>query len=186
MQIDHYERIINKSELLYSKDQLGKAIDNMAKAISEKLEAKNPILISVLTGALVVTGQLLIRLNFPLRVDYLHATRYGGKVEASNLEFIVKPRLPLKNQTVLIVDDIIDTGLTLKAIVDYCFQEGAKEVYTAAMIDKKVCRDPEGLLKADFIGLEIPDKFIVGYGLDYEEYLRNLDGIYVMPKEELF
>ena len=86
----------------------------------------------------------------------------------------------------MLVEDIIDTGKTLKSVVDYCYSQGASEVLTASLIDKMGTRTEDGLEKVDFVGLAIPNKFIVGFGLDYEEYFRNLDGIYVMPENELF
>lgn len=181
-----YERIVQSAAQLFSKQDVEKAFDAMAAEITEQLSDKNPTFICVLSGAIVPMGQLLTRLDFPLKLDYLHATHYNGKTKGSELHFPVKPKDSLKDKVIVIVDDIIDTGKTLKAVVDFCYQEGAKEVYTAVMIDKKRDRDQNGLFKADFVGLQIPDKFIVGYGLDYEKYFRNLDGIYVMPEKELF
>ncbi len=186
--IDHsrYERIVQRATQLCSKEDIEKAFDRMAAEITQQLSEKNPTFVCVLSGAIVPMGQLLTRLDFPLKIDYLNASHYNGKVKGSELHFTVKPKESLKDKVIVLVDDIIDTGKTLQAVIDFCYQEGAKEVYTAVMIDKKRDRDEKGLYKADFVGLQIPDKFIVGYGLDYEQYFRNLDGIYVMPEKELF
>lgn len=183
---EKYSHILNQAEKLYSTEDMENALDKMAGEITAQLKDKNPLFICVLNGAMVPMGQLIPRLNFPLQIDYIHATRYQGKIEGGELEIVAKPRSSLKDRVVVLVEDIIDTGVTLKSVVDYCYGEGAKEVLTATLIDKQDARVENGIQNADFVGLVIPNKFIIGYGLDYEEYFRNLDGIYVMPENELF
>lgn len=175
-----YDDILGKAECLYDRDQVMRAIDKMAAEMTAKLAHSNPIIISVMTGALIVTGHLLVRLPFPLEIDYIHATRYRGTNRGGDLHWLVEPRLNLEGRTVVIVDDILDGGLTLSAIMDYCRQAKAKHVYTAVLVDKKRVREPGGNVTADFIGLTTEDKFLFGFGLDYEEYLRNAPGIYAV------
>ena len=133
-------------------------------------------------GALIPTAHLLMRLNFPLEVDYIHATRYRGTTRGGDLHWLVEPRQSLKDRTVLVVDDVMDGGLTLAAIVDYCEQAGVKAVYTAVMVNKIRQREPGVNFEPDFKGLDTEDRYIFGFGLDYEEYFRNLPGIYAVKE----
>lgn len=184
--IEKYKNILNQAEKLYSSDEIDAAIDRMAGEITDELSDKNPIFLCVLNGSIVPMGKIIPKLDFPLQTDYIRATRYSGKINGNNLRILAEPESSFKDRYVVIVEDIVDTGKTIKGVVDYCYGLGAKKVYTATMIDKSENRHEEGLQEVDFVGLNIPNKFIIGYGLDYEEYFRNLDGIYVMPLNELF
>lgn len=181
-----YDHIVKKANPLCSRSEVEAALDKMANEITDKLQDKNPIFICVLNGAIIPMGHLMTRLNFPLQMDYIHATRYRGKIRGSELQILAHPTSSLEGRTVVLVEDIIDTGVTLKKVVDYCYTKGAERVYTATLVDKYQARAENGLGKADFVGLEIPTKFVVGFGLDYEEYFRNMDGIHAMPLDELF
>src|SRR5205823_7285869 len=92
-----------------------------------------PILLCVMLGAVIPVGHLLTRLNFPLEIDYIHATRYRNTTRGGDLHWLVEPRESLKNREVLIIDDVLDGGIDRKSVVDYCRQNGAKSVYTAVM-----------------------------------------------------
>lgn len=181
--LEKMKTVLDKSECLHDLAEVENALDRMANAITDKLEHKNPLILCVMIGALIPTGHLLTRLNFPLEVDYIHATRYRGATRGGDLHWLVEPRNPLKDRTVLIVDDIMDGGLTLSAIMDYCQQNGAKEVYTAVMVNKMRQREPGVNFEPDFSGLHTEDKYLFGFGLDYNEYLRNAPGIYAVAKE---
>ncbi len=184
MQItDKVKDVLEKAECLHDFSQLEKAMDNMAAEITAKLEHENPIILCVMVGALIPTGHLLTRLHFPLEVDYIHATRYRGAMRGGDLHWLVEPRKSLKDRTILIVDDIMDGGLTLAAIIDYCKQFGAKAVYTAVMVNKLREREASVNFEPDFIGVTTENRFLVGFGLDYEEYLRNAPGIYAVADE---
>jgi len=178
------QAILAKSECLYHFSELEIALDHMADAITEKLQNSNPLILCVMIGALIPTGHLLTRLNFPLEVDYIHATRYRGSMRGGDLHWLVEPRTQLKDRTVLVVDDVMDGGLTLAAIMDYCQQNGAKKVYTAVMVDKKREREPGVHFEPDFIGIQTENRYLYGFGLDYEEYLRNLPGIYAVKEDQ--
>jgi hypoxanthine phosphoribosyltransferase len=134
-------------------------------------------------GGLVPMGNLLPRLDFPLEVDYVHATRYRGDIKGGELHWKVKPSLDLANRTVLVVDDILDGGVTLAAIIEEVKKMGAAEVYSAVLVDKHHKRVPNGLKNADVAGLLVDDHYIFGYGMDYNEYLRNAPGIFVVSPE---
>lgn len=179
------KEVYQRATCLYSREEVELAIDNMAKAIHEKIANENPVLLCVMIGGLVPMGSLLLRLDFPLELHYVHATRYRGETKGGNLEWKASPSFNIKGRTVLIVDDILDSGLTIAAIVEYCQQQGADKVLTAVLVDKEHKREPGGLDKADFYGLRVEDRYIFGYGMDYKEYLRNAPGIFVVdPQDE--
>lgn len=172
-----------KSTCIYTTKEVEAALDRMAINMTKDLEDKNPLFLCVMIGGMVPTGNLLPRLDFPLEVDYVHATRYQGKTRGGELTWIVEPRTSLEGRTVVIVDDILDGGITLRGIVDYVEQNKAKEVLTAVLVDKHHKRVENGLQKADYVGLTIDDHFIFGYGMDYNEYLRNAPGIFMVSPE---
>ena len=175
--------VYEKSSCLFTTQEVEAALDRMAHNIHERLHDKNPVLLCVMIGGLVPLGNLLPRLDFPLEVDYVHATRYRGGITGGELQWKVRPSLDLKNRTVLIVDDILDGGVTLAAIIEELKSLGASEVYSAVLVDKHHKRVPNGLKKADFVGLQVEDHYIFGYGMDYNEYLRNAPGIFVVAAE---
>lgn len=181
--IDKINQVYRKSTCLYTTQEIEAALDSMALKIHEKLSDKNPVVMCVMVGGLVPLGHLLTKLDFPLEVDYIHATRYQGEITGGELQWKVKPRLDIKGRTVLVVDDILDGGLTLASILTEIKSMGADEVYSAVLVDKQGSRVQNGLKKADFVGLEVDNHYIFGYGLDYNEYLRNAPGIFVVAPE---
>jgi len=173
-----------RATCLFSAAEIDRAVSVMAKTIHDVLEDENPVVLCVLIGGVILTGQLLTKLDFPLQVDYVHATRYGDKTSGSELEWVAKPRKSLKDKTVLVVDDILDGGITLQAIIDYCYAQGAKAVKTAVLVEKQVARAKSALQVADFSALQVENRYIYGYGMDYKGYLRNAPGIFVVAKED--
>jgi len=176
--------VYQRSTRLFTTKEVEAALDNMAVEIHQALSHKNPVIIGVMIGGMVPMGNLLPRLDFPLEVDYVHATRYQGELSGGTITWKVKPRVNLTGRTVLIVDDILDGGVTLSAIIDEIKIMGAAEVYTAVLVDKHHKRLSNGLKNADFVGLQVDDHYIFGYGMDYKEYLRNAPGIFVVSPED--
>ena len=171
------------ADCLYNHEQVETAIRQLAGDITEQLGETDPRVLCVMNGALVFAGQLLTRLRFPLTVDYIHATRYGPNTSGQSLEWVASPHLPLAGQTVLVLDDILDEGLTLAAIMDYCRQQGATAVYSAVLVEKQHARrDPA--IQADFTALTVPDRYVFGYGMDYKGRLRNVAGIYAVAEDD--
>ncbi len=173
-------QVLTEADCLVSEDRVHEAIDSMARAISARLEGSNPLLFCVMNGGLILTGQLLPRLKFPVQAEYLHATRYRQETTGGILEWKLRPDVNMNDRTVLIVDDILDEGTTLEAIADYCRAHGAREVLTAVLVDKQHDRKARPDLKADFTGLEVEDRFLFGFGMDYKGYWRNAPGIYAV------
>lgn len=176
---------------LHSKQDVDAALDKMAKEITFALKDKNPLFLCVMNGAVIAMGQLMTRLHFPLQIDYIQASRYGGSFidegheRGGELKWKAKPTTSMKNRTVVLVEDVLDTGLTLAALKTYCSSEGAADVYTATLTDKAHPRSLGGVETCDFTGLRVADKFLLGYGMDWQEYFRNLPGIYVLADEDL-
>lgn len=175
-------QIRERAECLYSQTQVEAAISRMAAEIQKDLADANPVVLCVLNGAIVVTGKLLPQLPFILELDSVHVTRYHGETRGSELHWRHLPAIELCGRHVLLVDDVLDEGVTLAAIRDYCLEHGAREVRIAVLVDKRLpvakpCR-------ADYVGLICGDRYIFGYGMDYRGYLRNLPGIYALPEDE--
>lgn len=174
-------QVYQQADCLYSHEQVGKALDNMAQAITRDLAGQNPLFICVMSGAVVTMGHLLTRLAFPLEVDYVHATRYRGDTRGGELHWLARPQSNLKDRTVVIVDDILDEGYTLAAILKDFREHGARDVRSAVLVNKRHKRRVEDL-QADYVGLDVDDRYVFGYGMDYHDYLRNVDGIYAVAE----
>ncbi len=178
--LDEVRDVMKHADCLFSQEQVRHAIAKLATEIKTELAHSNPVFICVMNGALVVAGELLTQLDFPLQVDYLHASRYREKLSGGQLQWKAEPSTDLAGRTVLIVDDILDEGDTLVKINQYCRQQGANRVYNAVLIDKNHDRRHKELLRADFTGLDAPDRYLFGYGMDYKGYLRNAPGIFAV------
>lgn len=179
------KEIFSQAKCLYTREQIDSALDIMAEKISDKLAHTNPVFLCVVIGGIVPLGNLLPRLDFPLEVDYVHATRYRGATKGGQLHWKAEPTNSLINRTVVVVDDILDSGLTLAEVMEYCRNKGASEVYSAVLVDKADARQPGGIKTADFTGVNVENLFVFGYGMDYKEYLRNAPGIYAVAPEHM-
>ncbi len=177
------QAVYRQSDRLFSAEQVEEALDRMAAEISASLAECNPLVLCVMTGAVIVTGHLLTRLDFPLQLDYLHATRYGAETSGGEIRWLARPAASLAGRTVLVVDDILDEGHTLAAIVSYCRSKGCAAVHVAALVEKRHLRKAPGVM-ADFVGLEVEDRYVFGFGMDYKGYLRNLPGIHAVREEQ--
>ncbi len=173
------------ADLLYNEQEVETALDKMAEQINVLLADRNPLLLCVMNGGIVVAGKLITRLSIPLTIDAINASRYQNQTAGGSIEWVLKPGTPLKDRTILIIDDILDEGITLAAIYRYCLEQGATSVYSAVLVNKML--DHEKPVTADFIGLEVADRYLFGYGMDYKGYLRNAAGIYACReiKEDL-
>ena len=176
---DQIKGVYGRASCLHPSQEVEAALDSMSEGIRAALQDCNPILLCIMNGGLIVTGRLATRLQFPLQIDYLHATRYRDKTVGSELEWKSYPALSLQGRHVLIVDDILDQGATLERVSQYCKEAGAAQVLIAVLVDKQHSRKLS-TLAADFVGLEVEDHYLFGYGMDYKGYLRNAAGIYAV------
>jgi hypoxanthine phosphoribosyltransferase len=174
--LEEIKHVQATADLLHSEQEIEAAIDKMAQQINITLADRNPLLLCVMNGGVVTFGKLLTRLSIPLTIDAINASRYQNLTSGGSIEWLVKPVTSLKGRTVLIVDDILDEGITLQALYQYCREQGATAVYSAVLVDKIL--DHEKPVIADFIGLKVENRYVFGYGMDYKGYLRNAPGIY--------
>lgn len=175
---EHIRQVGAEADCLFSADQVEVALDNMAEKITARHSENNPLILCVMNGGLIVTGSLMLRLNFPLEQDYLHATRYRGESQGGELKWMVEPTCELNGRHVLVIDDILDEGYTLAAIAEHCLEAGAESVETVALVEK--LHDRKHGIQADYIGLQVEDRYLFGYGMDYKGYLRNAAGIFAV------
>jgi len=167
------------AECLYDMPAVEQAVDRMAREITGVIGGKNPLMLTVMTGGMVPAAMLLNRLHFPLEVDYIHLSRYGDRTHGGDIEWIKEPPAALDGRTVLLVDDLLDHGVTLQSAVQRCLDNGAREVLTAVLIVKSIA-DRAGLQRVDFSGLVTEDRYLFGLGMDYKHYWRNGAAIYAV------
>lgn len=178
--LSEVERVWKEADCLWTEHQLERAIEQSAAQIESELADKNPLVLVVMKGGLVFGARLLTRLRFPLEVDYIHASRYGADTIGSELNWIVPPQHTVFGRHVLLLDDILDEGKTLHAIIESCLKQGAESVNSAVLIDKLHDRKYKPDFKATYTCLDVPDRYVFGYGMDYKGYLRNAAGVYAV------
>jgi hypoxanthine phosphoribosyltransferase len=168
------------SECLYDEARIDEAIEAIAANIRADFEGgERPVYLTVMHGGLLFAARLALKLGIDLEFDYLHATRYRGALTGSGLAWLHRPATALQGRRVLIADDILDEGHTLKAVRHWCEDQGAAEVRIAVLCEKMHDRRVEGI-EADYVALEVPDRYVYGYGMDFHEQGRNLPGIHAL------
>ncbi|MDZ7585513.1 MAG: hypoxanthine-guanine phosphoribosyltransferase [Thiobacillus sp.] len=175
------QQLLDNAECVASADTVQAVINRLADEINVALAADFPLVLAVMGGAVVFAGQLLPRLNFPLEFDYLHVTRYRGNTRGGEMEWRVLPGKNVAGRNVLVLDDILDEGETLAAIRDKLLHMGAARIWSAVLTDKD-----NGLAKpvqADFVGLDVPNRYVFGCGMDAYGLWRNLPAIYALKDE---
>jgi hypoxanthine phosphoribosyltransferase len=180
MDIHEARALLADADLIHSEAVVQAALDSVAAAIRARLAESNPLVLCVMTGGVIFCGQLLLKLDFPLEFDYLHATRYGPDTQGGKISWRMAPLTPVKGRTVLVVDDILDEGVTLAAVRESLLRLGAAEVLLAVFTDKLNGRQKP--ISADFVGLTVPDRFVFGYGMDVRGAWRNLPAIHALKE----
>lgn len=170
------QQALANSEIIFSEQQVQTAVSRIGKEITAALAESHPLVLSVMGGAVIFTGQLLPLLNFPLDFDYVHVSRYGNKLQGGELKWKVAPHENVRGRIVLVVDDILDEGETLHAVKQRVMELGATRFYSAIFADK--LNGKVKPIKADFVGLQVPDRFVFGYGMDIHGAWRNLPAIH--------
>lgn len=171
----------SRADLLVSCDAVAAAVDRLSVRLALHLAHRNPLVLAVMHGALPLAGALLPRFDFPLQVGYLHVGRYGDAIRGGTLEWHAEPGYALHDRTVLLLDDVLDRGETLAALVNWARAAGAREVVTAVLVDKAVAAPRP--VQADYAALRCPDRYLFGCGMDYQGYWRNLPAIYALPDD---
>ena len=172
------KRILDTAELIYSADIVADTVSRMAADITAALSDRYPLVLSVMGGAVVFTGQLLPLLRFPLDFDYVHVSRYHNNTSGGQIEWKVVPRENIQGRVVLVLDDILDEGVTLAAIRERIMGNGATAFYSAVLADKDIGRSKP--ISADFVGVTLPNRYVFGFGMDVHGAWRNLPAIYAM------
>ena len=185
MQDFHYNRaraLLANAEEIVSADQVQAAVRHVADVLNQRFDNDEtsdfPLVLGVMGGAVVFTGNLLPQLTFPLEFDYIHVTRYGDLDRGGEVVWKVIPRQDVKGRTIIIVDDILDEGETLAHVKQRLLDMGAAEVILAVFADKELGKVKP--VQADIVGLSVPNQFVVGFGMDAHGYWRNLPGLWVI------
>lgn len=173
--------VFKSAELVCSAATVTQAVQRVAADITRVLAAQNPLVLTVMGGAVVFAGQLLPQLEFPLTLDYLHVTRYGNTTRGGRVEWKAFPGDTLAGRTVLVVDDILDEGHTMLEIRARVLGAGAGRFYCAVFADKDLGRPKP--IAADFIGVTLPNRYVFGFGMDVKGAWRNLPGIYALKEQ---
>lgn len=168
--------ILREAELIHSAQVVSQTVQRLAADITQVLSHQQPLVLCVMGGAVVFTGQLLPLLRFPLDFDYLHLTRYDKALNGGEIHWQVEPREQLQDRIVLVLDDILDEGITLDAIRDKVLERGAKAFYSAVLAEKETGQSKPCC--ADFVGLSVPNRYVFGFGMDIQGAWRNLPAIY--------
>jgi len=175
--------VLAHADKLIDSDQLQAGYDRIAEQITEHMAELNPVIVCIMKGGMYAAVEITKRLSFPLELDYLHVTRYIGNVtRGGELVWQVSPDINLENRHVLLIDDILDEGKTLRAVLDAIQAQGAASIHTAMLLQKLHDRRLPGL-QADFLGFEVEDRFVFGGGLDYKGHLRHLPAIYAVAAD---
>ena len=171
-----------KLSILFTKDEIEAAVNRLAAEIKRDYLDKNPILIAVLKGSFMFLADLIRRLDFPLEIEFAQLSSYGRGTESSGkIKLVQDVQSEIKGRHVLVIEDIIDTGFTAAFLLDRLRQKNPASLKLCALTDKPSRTQVE--VNIDYLGLTVPDKFIVGYGLDWDEKFRHLPDIYVLENE---
>ena len=171
----------NNLGVLYSREKISERVGELAEAISNDYKGKTPLLLCVLKGAIVFTADLMRCLRISVKVDFISASSYAKDHTSGSVDISPVFTSNLRNKDILIVEDIIDTGLTCKALVEYVAVREPASLRLCALLDKPSRRRSESI-QPDYVGFTIPDRFVVGYGLDYDGKYRELPDICVLAQ----
>ncbi len=172
------QQILDAAESIYPAQTVAQTLQRLAADITQVLSQQQPLVLCVMGGAVVFAGQLLPQLRFPLDFDYVHLTRYGNELTGGEIRWRVEPRESVKDRVVLVLDDILDEGITLAAVRDKVLENGAKAFYSAVLTEKETGKSKP--FQADFVGLTVPNRYVFGFGMDIHGAWRNLPAIYAV------
>ncbi len=178
--LEHAEEIVNEGDV---RAAVKRVADVLNQRFADPADSAFPLVLGVMGGAVVFTGQLLPQLTFPLEFDYIHVSRYGDDDQGGRVVWKVIPRPNVAGRTIIVLDDILDEGETLAHVKQRLLDMGAAEVIITVFADKTIKRSKP--VKADIVGLIIPNKFVVGFGMDVYGYWRNLPGLWAIRQEDL-
>ncbi len=170
----------DSAEQLFSPAVVTSTIARLASEVSTRFSDINPLLLMVPRGGCYVAAKLMELLDFPLELDLLHLTRYQNQTSGGELEVRTTPATELQGRHLIIVDDILDQGITLQALIDFCASQNPASVSSLVLVDKQCQRAVD--IEADLVGIRAPDRYLFGCGMDYKGYWRNLPAIYAVAE----
>jgi hypoxanthine phosphoribosyltransferase len=173
--------IYKTAELIHSAQEVSGTVRRLAGEIAAQLADRQPLVLSVMGGATVFAGQLLPLLEFPLDFDYVQVSRYGDAIRGGQMTWKVPPPVNVRGRVVLVLDDILDEGITLAEIRASVLALGAAACFSAVFVEKEIGRSKP--IRADFVGLRVPDRYVFGFGMDVHGAWRNLPAIYALKEE---
>jgi hypoxanthine phosphoribosyltransferase len=174
---------LDKTKVIITREEIAKKIDELAAEIRRDYKDKNPILIGVLKGSFVFLSDLARAMNIPVEVDFIRVSSYGaGKESSGKIKLVKDVETPIKDRHILVVEDIVDRGLTVRFLLDYLSFRKPASLKLCALFDKPSRRKVE--VPIDYRGFTIPDAFVVGYGLDYSEQYRYLPDLCILEERK--
>jgi hypoxanthine phosphoribosyltransferase len=174
---------LDKPKVIIPREEIAKRIDELATEVRRDYKGKNPLLIGILKGSFVFLSDLVRALNIPVEIDFVRLASYGAGTESSGKIKLVKDiETPIKGRHILVVEDIIDRGLTVRFLLDYLSFRKPASLKLCALFDKPSRRKVE--VPIDYVGFTVPDAFVVGYGLDLNEKLRYLPDLCVLEEQK--
>jgi hypoxanthine phosphoribosyltransferase len=176
--MDFFQSILKQSSILYSSREIHLAIKNIAEEINQDIQSDVLHVLTVMNGGLFFSAHLIPLLKHTIHHDYIHATRYGNKANGGLVHWIKDPDNTIKGKNILIVDDILDEGITLSEIISKCKKMGAKNIFYTALFNKLI--DKEKAILPSYHILNVPNKFVFGFGLDYKGFGRALPDLHII------
>ena len=166
-------------KILISRNEIAEAVDRLACEIKSDYQGKQPLLLGILKGSFVFMADLIRRLDLPLELDFVRLASYGSARESvGKVRVIQRPRMPINDRHVLVIEDIVDTGITTAFLLDYLKKQKPASLKLCALTDKPSRR--KAPVCVDYLGFTVPNQFAVGYGLDCDEKFRNLPDIFAL------
>lgn len=172
------------SQLLVSAQQISRRVAELGRELSPLMQDNAPwLVIGVLRGAFIFMADLVRNLSVPVHIDFIQVSSYGNAAFSSGgVELLSAPRMAVKGRSLLLLDDVLDTGNSLQWLVNYFVNQGAAQVLSCVLLDKPDCR--KTAINADFVGFSLSTGYVVGYGLDMAQDYRQLPGVYQLPEDK--
>jgi hypoxanthine phosphoribosyltransferase len=179
LDLQHLKTVLAGADIIHNEQVVEAALDRMASVIRGDYEKRNPLMVCVMRGGLFTAAELYRRLQFPMQQDYLHVSRYRDSTSGGSFEWKAKPAAVLNGRHVLVIDDILDEGITLREILRYFAEQNVASIEVAVLTRKLHNRCVDGV-SAKYMGLDVPDRYVFGCGMDYQGYFRNLNAVYAL------
>lgn len=172
----------DQSSQLISRREIDEAMDRIATELRTAIGEEVPVFLCVMKGGLMFTAELMKRVQLPLQLDYVHVSRYRNETRGGSFQWHKKPATDLAGRLVVVIDDIFDEGYTMRELVKYCEDKGASKVLSVVLL-KKNLQDVQVDIAPDLVALEVSDRYLFGWGMDYKGFWRNLDDVYAVGKD---